>query len=371
MLFRGFDKSKFQSKTILRAGGKMPEKIYDTIAELIVDEASKYCFDEAWTSHLRTQGFLAEYFPAINKTLDGATEENRSLAIACAATEIGERLDKCSKENEPELIALKRNPDCQFGYASDSGEVQRSVYGRLISQTDLCGRCRKNESKCGIYSKDLMTNFYYVLKMAVAFLNPEKLKEDGIISQGTHFEIISPYDDEGRRYRETKCYTNLLSAYIDGLSEASASDDVIKNVSTHMNRFAERSSWLGNYTCLIMEIGQEESLNNRKGNVVCPLFLSDNKTIINDQFALFAEWVDENTTAEEQDMIDAWKKAMLLDGEVWELYRDAAEKYKSIWEQEPKDPENRLAAFAAYLELVNSAIELRSERIVRALVSND
>lgn len=334
----------------------MPEKIYNTIAELIVGEASKYCFDEAWTSHLRTQGFLAEYFPAINKTLDGVTEENRSLAIACAATEIGERLDKCNKENEPELIALKRRPDCQFGYASDSGEVQRSVYGRLTSQTDLCGRCRKDESKCGIYSKDLMTNFYYVLKILLAILNPDLFAKG--VKPSMNFAKSGPQE-----YCKT-CCMHLCQAIINNdIYLRENTSNLINAAKTN----AMLSSTLGNYCCIPRRMKKwDGSLNVGKG-----INLSLDEYWINDQFALFAEWVDENTAAEEQDMIDVWKKAMMLDGEVWKLYRDAAEKYKSIWEQEPKDPENRLAAFAAYLELVNSAIELRSERIVRALVSND
>lgn len=362
--------------------------IYDSLTDLQIGLLAGYCFDEAWIAHLRNEKLLGKYFPEIDEKLAGKSREDNdyAIAIACAAIEIGERLDKCKKDREAELIPLKKDAKCHFGYASDNGPIQKEMYKQLFGGTCLGVKCFSTH--CAFYSKDNMTNFYYVLKLAAAMLAPSKQKgflnktlED--IRPDCDFSAIGPQPNHIKKYREETCLSNFCFDFTDELSKIDSS--VAEELRGTLHTFAKGSSQIGNYTCIPTELGSYDRLNSRKSGTYVEMLRvnQDGKEIwVNDQFALFAEWIEKEKARDEVEetessMIEEWKKDMLLNG-VWDIYLAAAAKYKEIWTPAQEDKsspdelrEQRLKAFTEYLKLVNKAIEARSRAIAEKLIPNN
>lgn len=322
----------------------MTTKTYDDLCALIDgegDNALEYCFDEAWFAQTHPD----EYEILLESDTETG-ESERFLQIACKAIEEGAE------------------------YGSAEGSIQHEMYEALFAKADSSSRIREL-----LKSDDRMTNLYFVLKMAVAFLNPKTLgKSHKSIGLDTHFDQIGPREIVNGClvcvYRKSQCFTKLLNAYKDAFKDASASigydAPVFGELREQINRFAKRSSWLGNYTRLPVAIGDERDLNQRKGNTLSRLYCSDG-TVANDQFSLFALWVKENVSKKDQRFITNWKKAMILNGEIWRQYKKAAAVYKKCILADA--PIERLISFSEYLGIINEAIRVRSDLIVERLQS--
>lgn len=363
-------------------------KLYETIDELICgeEEAGKnpanYCFDEAWLiwlddnfglQNFAPKGYRSEYI-ALAEMLrtpeySASTVGDYYIRIACAATEIAQRLVKC--ESEPSICRsnkrLREASNIKYReYAADGGPVQNSMYELLASKKDNTEDCQGCADRYALFSRDAMTNFYYVLKIAIALLMPE------LLCNRTFEQIVVslPYYKLGPRdYRESLCLTKTYPAYLEAVENADKgiSRALIDKMQREINRFSRYASTLGNYTCLINKLNDLNSLNKLKGT---ELHLNDGARI-NDQFALFCVWIDEycekrpKPKKAELDLIDAWKENMLFAGDIWNRYKDAALAYQAAFAS--RTHECRLALFTEYLRIVNHAIELRSEQIVKTI----
>lgn len=338
------------------------------------NKPAEYCFDEAWISHLENSGILEDSFPeindilietkvleegytilacfpGINKALLEIVNEYSSTAVACAAFEISKR----NKSIPDEL-------DGWLEYASDKGDVQRNMYGRLTDEVDTCKTCKKDESECGKHSKDLMTNFGYTFRIIFRLI--ENLDTLEIVKLGE-----TAYSGRTKPVNASLCssgfcsFKNLLS----GLSRNEKSC-LLKN----LGRFARCSSMLGNFCCIPsrLTLVNISSLNIAKGNCRKGLyvFADGKKYPVNDQFALFVEWLDENAAEEDQKTIERWKEKMLLE-KTWDAYKEAASAYKNIFKRSTRA--GRIGAICDYLFQVSEAIENRSPEIVEKLKPQD
>lgn len=359
----------------------MSIELYSSIDELIEKEEkagrnpADYCFDEAWLiwldekfglQYFAPKGYRSEYI-ALAEMLK-TPEYSASIVadyyvrIACASTEIGQRLSK-AKANSA-LGRKRQNPKCYFGYAGDFGDVKRSMYAMRTEGNSEAGDCLvcEKDSPCDIYSKDMMSNFFYVLKMAIAFVEPAFLgKKYSDIKPNTEFNHI------GYQFgAEEDCFHKVFFVY-EAARKARSKElgplfPVLIGLQEQLGEFAKRSSQIGNYGCIINKLGRDKNLNQRKGNSLirlrCP-----NGFVANDQFALYTEWVEGHKLAG-ANLVKRWKRDMVL-GDVWNIFLDASKQYQNVFYL--KDPVARIAAFTSYLEMINSAIKKRSEQIVRAI----
>lgn len=304
-------------------------KLYETIDELIKKEkkkAAEYCFDAAW---------LEWVYSAV-------AEAEGDLHKACLSIEL----------MEP-------------SYFTDEGPVQWDMYMKLMkgSATSLAD-----------YSADRMTNFYYTLKMAIAFLSPERIgmkREE--VSPDVLYSRVGPREGRIEVYRKSTCFSELYQIYGPALEDAknTIDEDVVASLEGAMDEFAKRSSTLGNYCCIPKRWRDIDSLNISKAN---HLFLSDTSEkdvyLLNDQFALFLAWINEEqskASREENAIVRRWKRKMLI-GCCSKNYRDAFRCYKRAFAE--KDPEEQIRVFAEYVGHVNAAIKDRSVAIVKKLEPN-
>lgn len=328
----------------------MPNSLYETIDNLIAGEnkPAEYCFDEAWISHLEANGSLEEGFPEINDVIHRKGSKYRSIAVACAAFEI-------SKRDE----SIPDKPNSWLGYASDRGNVQKSMYDRLMSEVNTCKSCESSKPKHENYSEDLMTNFGYTFKIIFKLI--KELDTSGVVDLGWNAYSGS----------SAPSYSSFCSGGFR-LFEEFVSEHYSKEgpkLMEALNTFARCSSMLGNYCCIPTQLDPigVSGLNIMKGGVGVSLFVYDdrrNKYRVNDQFALFVEWLDENAAEEDQKTIERWKEKMLLE-KTWGAYKEAASAYKNIFKRSTRA--GRIGAICDYLFQVSEAIENRSREIVNEL----
>lgn len=338
----------------------MAIELYESIEELISkeDNPAKYCFDEAWLK--------AGHSGVYTRCLD-EVDELQNIAIACMAIQQG----------------------CDYG--TDAGPVQIDMYKRLFDigiERDFCiekddaGKLRKhrdgslwyNCNNCK-YSKDRMTNFGYTLKLVNEILGAED--SDSIEdlayyranpSRTSFFESVYADPDKGIK---------------DRLENAKGE---LRNLRHELNAFAKNSSTIGNYSCIpneLLSIGLC-GVNVAKGSVGASLFVPGKSTLfyrVNDQFALFLEWLEkraESTTEKEETEIEMCNAAMLIkcDKEDCcetgcecrnpELYHKmAAQCYKEAFLE--RSHKGRIEKLTEYLKNVNAAIECRSMLMVEKI----
>lgn len=362
----------------------MSVELYSSIDELIrgEEEAGRhpadYCFDEAWLiwldekfglQNFAPKGYRSEYIALAEmlKTPEysASTVDDYHVRIACAAIEIGMRLKKCKSERAIMRLdkKLSEGPNSKSRkYAADSGPVQNEIYAKLLElNDDIQSDELKNVSHEG-YSADMMSNFFYVLKMAIAFVEPVLLgKTYADIKPNTEFNGI------GNQYGiEKECFHRVFPLYEVALKargkELGPLFPALLRLQAQLGEFAKCSSQIGNYGYILNELGNDKDLNRRKGNARKRLRCS-NGFVVNDQFALYAEWIEGHKSAG-VNQIRQWKKGMVLEG-VWDFFLDASEQYQIIFYA--RDPLTRIVAFASYLEMINAAIKKRSKQIMKAI----
>lgn len=304
--------------------------LYETIDELIKKEkknAAGYCFDEAWLRWLDGSSEPESEIKDIAKEALSAPDEWRSIAIACAAVEIGEK--------------LKRGK-CFCGYASDSGGVQQSMYEAMFNRN-----CDKCEDTCNEYSKDILTNFVYVFKRSIKVLEGA----DNIWCSGN----TGGFGNKG-------CFSVGYREKFVPISEKLESSALIQE----LNEFACISSTLGNYGCIPCRLNGQGRINSRKGNAWGTLEMTDGEGdtfYVSDQFALFLKWVELNKRV--GDKIDKWKERMRLS--CWEkAYADASKKWEKAYRL-PDGSEEKLSEYAEYLKIVKQATVCRSNQIIQTI----
>ena len=234
------------------------------------------------------------------------------------------------------------------------------MYQVILDKYRVLPKIRKK-----LTSEDRMTNFMYVMNLTIAILeNSPRLNKPGSWYSA---------DYPKKRFDASLLYKKGYKTFKRATDKAEYSD--VESLKKELGCFACLSSCLGNYACIPIRMRKIErkdrSCNRAKGTG--GMYISIERDgerewlSANDQFALFAEWIDANTTASEKDLIEEWKKGMLLTGRVWTLYNKAAKAYKKIFQT--ADQSKRIEALIKYLKLVNEAIEVRSERIAKALRS--
>lgn len=310
----------------------MSAKTYESICRLIDGEGDNvrdYCFDEAWFAGLSRKP------KAIREEQD---ERQKSIQIACKAIE----------EN------------AGSGYSSSEKGLQSEMYQALLDKRRVLTKFRMK-----LTSEDRMTNFLYVMNFTIAILeNSPRLDKPG-----SWYSV----DYSQKRYDASLLYKRGYRVFKRAMDKAKHTD--AESLGKELGCFAYLSSCLGNYACIPIRMRRIErkdrSCNSAKatGGMYVPIERDGKREWLsaNDQFALFAEWINENTTASEKDLVEEWKKAMLLTGRVWVLYEKAAKAYKKIFQT--TDQSKRIEALVKYLKLVNKAIEVRSDRIAKALRS--
>lgn len=268
-----------------------------------------------------------------------------SAAIACASIEIRKHKSAPSRE-----------------FATDASKVQKSTYKELgFHESKGCFEDANGKE----YSADRMTNFGYTLKIAKNFLENHYKTDAKDLAKlaaksygGTTKPYYKSFFTEGYVWLNGKAVRHSekgeLLSKINGLLE-------------EINKFARNSSTLGNYCCIPKELSGLglSGLNNIKGGCSTSFFVYDdhrNPFRTNDQFALFLAWLEENKKDRDDDVLDAWKEAMLLTEDVVEHYKEATRSYMRAFTAE--DEGTRIEQFTDYLENVNNAIELRSKHIV-------
>lgn len=344
-------------------------KLYETIDELVkrVKNSSDYCFDKKWLEWLEQVGLLEQHFKEIHDGLYGEKGVRDSVAIACAAMEIAEQLGPHGdKEIKLEFKkSFERVRKCSYGvslhnatsYGADSGDVQKSLYAKLFSSGAEAQGCHDCGGDCELYSRDVMTNYGYAFKRAITVLEGRKISPE--------FALKGNACSFGNKTFFSVGYGSVYHAAIEGIP-----NDLSRALQDELRIFASRSSTLGNYCCVPKAMAERSSLNQAKGDVCSKedqLFVSNSEKTaayrVNDQFALFLEWLKKNATRQkEKELIGSWKREMLFTDQVCGYYLDAAQAYKASFEASTL--EGRLDQFLAYLKSVNRAIEFRSKLIV-------
>lgn len=318
------------------------------------DAAADYCFDKAELKE--------EHAKAYKKCMT-SKDDMQNIAIACMAIQQG------------------------LSYGTDAGDVQKSVYKMLFDyklEDDHCVErdergCYKTHPRDGslrfrcdspddcIYSKDRMTNFGYIFRIAIHALES--------ISDGLDSNHV--YNDNTNNGTKSNCTKNELLSKGLRLYESAqkkafrhgASLENLYCLNYQMNKLARLSATLGNYCCVPKHLDAVGEYRN-DGNVNCAksgsLYLNrDPRMYVNDQFALFLEWLgDAKLTRSERSMVKQWKEAMLI--ECCEgYYLQAAWHYKEA--ASTKDYKYCLEQLTKYLRCVNAAIEIRGKQIVKTI----
>ncbi len=317
---------------------------------------------------------------AINKLIDDLDEDVASYCCdeAGLKDESSSDYEKCMAEdkNLQSIAIASMAYERVIPYSTDEGPVQMSMFRRLLDafvQKDFCIKkdiegnlkrhTRGNNGLCFncencLYSKDRMTNYGYT----IAILN-------GLLENMDADSITDLAWNTARPSREGFFERKYLHKKKELRSKLKANVDDLKSLQASLNMFASNSSKLGNYCCIpkeLMGLGLR-GLNTIKGGVSTSFFIYSKTGAafrINDQFALFLEWIENNKQSQDKEMLNEWKEAMLIDG-CSGYYREAASHYKRAFCAET--PEERIAEFAYYLNNVNKAIETRSRNIFETL----
>lgn len=274
-------------------------------------------------------GLKAQYPKDYKKCLR-FDEGLQSIAIACMVHE--------------------KSLDCS---SADDGPIPNNLYEVLFNQRRSYEQIRET-----IASKDRMTNFGYVFKMAFALLEDTSKEGPGGRCNYGHWQTCG--------FSRQEFYVEGFMGFKEMIDDAGNRAEQLK---AQLNAFAANSSRLGNYCCIPNELKSLglSGLNSLKGGVGSTLFVRDSRNMeyrMNDQFSLFVDWLDwQKGNFDESDsrLIAKWKEIMVLSGKsdrpIWRKYAKAAKVYKSCFRE--RDYEKRLSLFAEYLALVNEAIENR------------
>ena len=346
----------------------MSVELYSSIEELIVKEKNPagYCLDEKWLTWLRDDS--KDTGKVIGKTAGRALREGNeqpSIAIAAASLEIAKKIDDTENGIKQQFanhlkskLGVKQKTVAYanaIGYAYDGSHVLRSIYKTLAERNNGISRDAGDEYVRGDfrYRKDLMTNFGYVFNEVLAIL-----KKSERLSAPESSYAEDPYAFSAQFSRG---YRDLLEL------EKDSSIVGVKRLIGQLERFARNSSKLGNYACIPFAISGRRCNSYKASGMSVPIRIDGEKKnlCVNDQFALFLEWINENASCREKaSVIAPWEKDMLIDC-CEGYYKQAVWYYKQAFTSTTQ--RERIANFAEYLKCVNAAIEIRSEQIVKTI----
>ncbi len=316
----------------LEKGAEMKMYCNQNIKALLGNDGdpASYCCDEAWYS---------KEFPEDYESVGTPSSHCKYIEMACKAIENGAE------------------------YGTAEGPLQREMYEMLFAAAGST-----KEERELLRSKDRMTNFGYTFKIVLKVMR--KLDSADIVDLGwsSFGQSKPPYSSF-----HSKGFDDFQREFIEPLAEMpnSRKDDTWQKAIEELNDFARHSSTLGNYCCMPSGLPSLEitRLNSLKGGIGTNPFVLDGKSQyrINDQFALFTEWVDareEQLSENDRSLIRTWKRVMLLEN-MWGTYREAASVYKDMFRETNRT--TRLDAMRTYLSLVNKAIKDRGDEMVRRL----
>lgn len=345
--------------------GSMENRSFERLKDGEKEQAADYCFGKEWLRWVRDQdngNFTKEQKDIATQALRkrGA---NRKIAIACAAIQLAYEI---------------KDRDTDSRYFSDHGDVQVSMYDLLTMHGGnykdcVPHKCYTQGKNCGMYCKDLMTNFGYTFRMCIGLL--ENAKEGPIPVFQYQSSTRSSKECIGDEASDRECpnsslFSEALERYARDLQTVRSNGEVplgeLCELKEQMSEFALRSSTLGNFCCIPKSI-KDKTCNPYKASGMKVLVSIDDveeERYVNDQFALFLEWLGEGVDKKELEIIGQWKKDMLIDC-CEGYYKQAAWYYKQAFISTTQ--KERIANFAEYLRCVNAAIEIRSGQIIKTI----
>lgn len=232
-------------------------------------------------------------------------------------------------------------------YAKESSDTC-SVHGLLAES--ICNRLKEINGNplVEIVSPDAMTSFKTMFKMAVCVARR---------GDGQDFSKSFTFCNAGFHDAEPEV---LLLRY-----EELTAFSVFGDFEEELEKYARLSFSIGNYQHMPNSCGKEKELNNRKGSNYGGMLRLENGYLVNDQFALFSRWYEEQRKNEADETVYRnWIDCMVLN-RVLRDYADAEALYYKMMSEESSA--RRIDLFAQYLHAVNNCIEKRGTAMVDRL----